>query len=82
MDLMFHENFRNTSTNSVIGFDDSIDASFHRLTSYSFNGTAVMRAMLMHIIDPARGPGAVRPDRPVEIPGFITQRETSGPPRS
>jgi DNA-binding transcriptional regulator YhcF (GntR family) len=65
---------------SVIGFDDSIEASFHRLTSFNFNGDAVMRAMLRHIVDPARNRDLLRDgNSPVEIPGFITVRQTTGP---
>jgi DNA-binding LacI/PurR family transcriptional regulator/DNA-binding transcriptional regulator YhcF (GntR family) len=66
---------------SVIGFDDSTEASFQRLTSYSFNGLAVMRAMLLHVTDPTHGPAAANPSKPFEVPGFVTTRQTCGPAR-
>lgn len=62
---------------SVVGFDDGFDAFLYHLTSYNFNGSAAMHAMLAHVVRPLRGR---RPDRPVEIEGFVTERGTTAPP--
>jgi DNA-binding LacI/PurR family transcriptional regulator len=62
---------------SVLGFDDSLEVFFQKVTSYNFNGAALMRAMLAHLLDtrPRRG---VRDVGPVEVPGFVTARRTTG----
>jgi DNA-binding transcriptional regulator YhcF (GntR family) len=65
---------------SVVGFDDLLEASIQGLTSYNFNGAAVMHAMLLHLTDPHHGPAAANPSRPFEVPGVITMRQTTAPP--
>jgi len=62
---------------AVIGFDDTLDAFCHDLTSYNFNGPAVMRAMLNHICNYRPTRRMVRES--IEIQGFVTERGTSTP---
>lgn len=64
---------------SVVGFDDSLEASANKLTSYNFNAGPLMHAMLEHVIAPRRGGRSRRPTDTTEVEGFITERETAGP---
>jgi DNA-binding GntR family transcriptional regulator len=65
---------------SVIGVDDSEEAMANSLTSYNFNTTAYVNAMLEHILAPARE--LRRPKPRLEIPGFIVRRaSTDTPPK-
>jgi DNA-binding LacI/PurR family transcriptional regulator len=65
---------------SVIGFDDSHEAFRHGLTSYNFNGPALMHAMVAHVLS-RRLPGHTTGSRePIEIDGFISARRTVGRP--
>jgi DNA-binding LacI/PurR family transcriptional regulator/DNA-binding transcriptional regulator YhcF (GntR family) len=64
---------------SLLSFDDSAEASHHGISSYNFNEHAVVHAMLSHILDyrpPRRR--RVGDGRPVEIPGFVTVRRSTG----
>jgi len=63
---------------SVIGFDDGLEASLTRLTSYSFNGAAVMHAMLDHVLSGGRSPLLRGVRHPIEVPGAIVVRQTTG----
>ncbi|MBD3243719.1 MAG: GntR family transcriptional regulator [Chitinivibrionales bacterium] len=63
---------------SVVGFDDTLEAFLYKLTSYSHNYPAVVRAMLAHVLKPRIAPRRPRPDGPTEIEGFINRRETVG----
>ncbi len=65
---------------SVVGFDDSLEGSLHKLTSYNYNGDAYMRAMLAHVLNPACPESGGRGGKPVEIDGTLVVRRTSGPP--
>jgi DNA-binding LacI/PurR family transcriptional regulator len=57
---------------SVVGFDDSIEAQIHGLTSYNFNSIGVARGMLAHLLNPHPV------DDFTEIPGTVVERRTSG----
>jgi DNA-binding LacI/PurR family transcriptional regulator len=59
---------------SIMGFDDSEEAFRQNLTSYNWNASGVMAAMVSHIVDwrPSRSRSA--PKQPVEIEGFVTDR--------
>jgi DNA-binding LacI/PurR family transcriptional regulator len=59
---------------SVIGFDDSVEALSSGLTSYNFNGHAVMSAMVDHVLHPVRR--RQRQEPIVEIEGYVHQRGT------
>jgi len=61
---------------SVAGFDDAIEASLYKLTSYNFNTPAVVRAMLDFILNP-RAPGG---GDAVEIEGTVVSRRSSAAP--
>jgi DNA-binding LacI/PurR family transcriptional regulator len=66
---------------SVCGFDDTLEATRMRLTSYDFNNYGVVHACLDHILSP--GGRFRRPARgkPLEIEGFVVRRQTTGRPR-
>lgn len=64
---------------SVIGFDDTHEAFLHGLTSYNFNGQALMHAMVGHVLAPRTAGGLARRDKPIEVDGFITVRRTTAP---
>lgn len=64
---------------SVMGFDDSLEASYEKLTSYNFNYSALTQAMLGNLT----GSPAIRALRtrrkPIEIDGFVTERSSTAP---
>jgi len=62
---------------SVIGFDDSTDAQMAQLSSYNFNKEGIAKAMMHHILNPKQWAPKAKPDAPVEIPGFVVDRETT-----
>ncbi len=61
---------------SVVGFDDTLDAFLWKLTSYNHNFEAVIHAMLAHVLDPRLAPAPTETVEPVELAGFIDERET------
>jgi DNA-binding LacI/PurR family transcriptional regulator/DNA-binding FadR family transcriptional regulator len=64
---------------SVVSFDDTPGAFNAGLTTYNFNVPALVDAMMEHILG---GPSARKRHREaIEIPGFVVERTTSGPPR-
>jgi DNA-binding LacI/PurR family transcriptional regulator len=63
---------------SVIGFDDTQEAGIHRLSSYSFNGPAIMHAMVESIVRPHSALLPGDPDIPIVVPGFMHERGTTG----
>jgi DNA-binding LacI/PurR family transcriptional regulator len=65
---------------SVVGFDDSDEASRRSITSYNFNGSAYVHAMVEFLLNPARR-GLFRRDRDiVTYEGYVTPRRSSGRP--
>jgi DNA-binding LacI/PurR family transcriptional regulator/DNA-binding GntR family transcriptional regulator len=62
---------------SVLGLDNSVAATYQRLTSYNFNAQAAMRAMLAFVLDPRREPWNPRRDAPIEIEGHVNERATT-----
>jgi DNA-binding transcriptional regulator YhcF (GntR family) len=67
---------------SVMGFDDSYSALVSDLTSYNFNSSATVQAMLAHIVSPSWPPLRDRPGNVVEIEGFVNTRLTTGRARA
>lgn len=65
---------------SVMGFDDGMDALLNSLTSYNFNASAVMHAMLDYILAYGSRRRSTRAKRPVEVEGFVTERGTTAKP--
>jgi DNA-binding LacI/PurR family transcriptional regulator len=63
---------------SVVGFDDMPEAARCGLTSYNFDSPACARAMLNHILQPPRGPTALRGRSIVRVPGRLSVRLTVG----
>jgi DNA-binding LacI/PurR family transcriptional regulator len=62
---------------SVVGYDNSLDASYAGLTSYSFDITGVVLRMLQCILRPAR-PGAPASERLALVHGMLIPRATTG----
>ncbi len=62
---------------SVVGFDDTHEAFRHGLTSYNFNGPAVMHAMVASVLAPDASYGRGGRTDPVEVDGFVTVRRTT-----
>jgi DNA-binding LacI/PurR family transcriptional regulator len=61
---------------SLIGFDDSVEAHVWGLTSYNFNATAVMRAMLMFLLYSSLQCTEKNEEKFREIEGFIVERRS------
>lgn len=59
---------------AVAGFDDSLTAIYHQLTSYNFGGDACMHAMIEHIVNPT---ATARLAQPVELDGYVMERRTT-----
>jgi hypothetical protein len=64
---------------SVVGFDDGLDAFLNRLTSYNFNGSAAVHAMLSFVVYPPRAARAVARTQSLALEGFVTERSTVAP---
>jgi DNA-binding LacI/PurR family transcriptional regulator len=62
---------------SVVGFDDGLDAFLNRLTSYNFNGSAAVHAMLSFVVNPPRAPRSARGTQSMALEGFVTVRSTA-----
>lgn len=58
---------------SVAGFDDSYEAFAQKLTSYNFNGSAYVNAMLESVLRPGRWDSR-KTTQPIAIDGRIVQR--------
>jgi DNA-binding LacI/PurR family transcriptional regulator len=65
---------------TLVGMDDTVEASADGLSSFSFSAPAVAEAMLEHVAgySPARHRG--RRVSLVEVPGVVVERTSSGPP--
>lgn len=64
---------------SLVGFDDSVEASVRELTSYNFNGQAVLSAMLNFVLNPGMWTSPSKTAHaPLleEIDGFVTERQS------
>jgi DNA-binding LacI/PurR family transcriptional regulator len=59
---------------SLIGFDDSEEAFRQNLTSYNWNVSGIMAAMVAHILDWHPSKSRRAPLRPAEIEGYVTER--------
>ncbi|MBD3239170.1 MAG: GntR family transcriptional regulator [Chitinivibrionales bacterium] len=75
LDYLRHRGIPVPSRLSIVGFDDGIDAFLHRITTYNFNGSAAIRAMLAHILDFPRT-GRERQPAVVTFDGFVAERST------
>jgi DNA-binding LacI/PurR family transcriptional regulator len=64
---------------SVVGFDDTLAASFSGLTSYSFNASGVVQAMLTHILSPPERARTLTWSQTTEVDGFVNVRSTTAP---
>lgn len=62
---------------SVIGFDDSLAASEQQLTSYNFNGRAVLHAMMRFALGMIYEPGGTSRTEFTAV-GYVAQRGTTG----
>jgi len=61
---------------SVVGFDDTLEAFRHGLTSFNFNAPALMHAMLGWLLAGRRRGLGNRGRRSAEIDGFVTSRQS------
>jgi hypothetical protein len=64
---------------SVAGFDDGYEAHLFELTTYNFNSTAAVQAMVDFIVNPGWRPLAGARDCVVEVDGYVKERGTTGP---
>jgi DNA-binding transcriptional regulator YhcF (GntR family) len=64
---------------SVAGFDDELEALRARLTSFNFNSSAIIRAMISHILAHGKPTTLRAAGNVVEIEGTIVVRQTTGP---
>lgn len=64
---------------SVVGFDDTLEATRRRLTSYDFNNNAVVRACVDHILNPRARLHTGH--APLDLDGYVVKRASSGPAR-
>jgi DNA-binding FadR family transcriptional regulator/DNA-binding LacI/PurR family transcriptional regulator len=62
---------------SIVGYDNSREASEQGLSSYSLNGPAYMHAMLRWVLGAAPSLRERR-QAPVEFEGFVVERSTTG----
>lgn len=62
---------------SVAGFDDGVGSSLQKLTSYNYNGSAYMRAMLAHVLAPGSPESGGPAHGPIELAGTVVQRRTT-----
>jgi DNA-binding LacI/PurR family transcriptional regulator len=79
LDLLARRSARVPQDLSVVGFDDSDEASLRGLTSYNFNGAAYVHAMLEHLLNPARHAAFRHDSDIVRFDGFVTPRRTCAP---
>ncbi len=78
LDLVLQRGIDVPGALSVVGFDDSDEASRAGLTSYNFNGEAYVHAMVEHILNPGRGSVYRRTGDIVRFDGYVTPRGTVG----
>lgn len=62
---------------SIIGFDNSPEATFRNLTSYSYNVPALAHRIAMDLIYPPIKPQRAPCRQPIETDGMIVQRGTT-----
>lgn len=65
---------------SVAGFDDTVQASAHRLTTYSFNPEATIGYAVRHVLGAGRRGRARSGLERVVVDGFVNVRATVGTP--
>jgi DNA-binding LacI/PurR family transcriptional regulator len=65
---------------SLVSFNDSLESFYTGLSSYNFNAEAVMRSLVDFIISPPARRRLRRQIIDTCIEGFVTVRETTGPP--
>jgi DNA-binding LacI/PurR family transcriptional regulator len=65
-------------TISVMGFDDSIEAGYHGLTSYCFNGHSAMHLMTEYLVRPNSPLIRTNAGEAVVVEGFVQERTTTG----
>jgi DNA-binding LacI/PurR family transcriptional regulator/DNA-binding transcriptional regulator YhcF (GntR family) len=72
-EFLLHKKVRIPREISIISFDDSIEATIHQITSYDFNVSACISAMLSHILDLRSSTRTL-----VEMDGWIVSRRSTG----
>ena len=61
----------------MAGFDDTVAAFGHGLTSYNFNMPAVVAAMIGFILSPQRPPAGCDDAGIIDAPGMIMVRSST-----
>lgn len=77
LDYLRNRNVEVPEELSLIGFDDSSDASAARLSSYNFGGAAAIAQMVDGLL---RGESRQARRKPTETVGFVNGRGTAAPP--
>jgi DNA-binding LacI/PurR family transcriptional regulator len=77
LEFLRHNNIAVPQQISVIGFDDTFEAFGKGLTSYNFNISAIVTAMMTHVIAPGT-PNLHKKQRIIELDGMIVERQTTG----
>jgi DNA-binding transcriptional regulator YhcF (GntR family) len=67
---------------SIVGFDDTPDALYHGLTSYSFNPTGIARTLVDTALTPVRSLRRSGGPVYVDVPGYVSERRTVASPPS
>jgi DNA-binding LacI/PurR family transcriptional regulator len=62
---------------SVLGVDDSRDATLHQLTSYSFNAASAMHLMVEYVLRPDSPLLRGTDEGPVQVRGFVHERAST-----
>jgi DNA-binding LacI/PurR family transcriptional regulator len=63
---------------SLIGFDDTPEAATRRVSSYNFDCAGAIHAALRCVLDPREWTTRTRTGRPIEIEGYVVERQTTG----
>ncbi len=72
--LKLHTGVRNIT---LVSYDDTFEAFKHKITSYNFNVSALVNAMLLYVLYPRRERLRKYSEKPVLIEGTIVERAMS-----
>lgn len=76
LDILADEGIGVPDNIAVVGFDDGHSASLRKLTSYNFNGTAALHALVDHLISWKRHPKQKAFGGVGQIEGYVVPRRT------
>ena len=78
LDYLKRKRVRIPNDLSVVSYDDSSIAYSKRITSYNFNSTGLVKAMIHFCLNPRRALRITPNRRLLTMPGFLVERESSG----